>query len=244
MLSETIRVLGKKCVLVFFASVVILDKVVAIENDSCQNKFEYVIINHNMNENEERINVKYIIRDTVPQKDKQIKWSFSVPYVNSFLLYPIDEGIKVNTGFWGLTMGVEYHYNEHNFLDFTINGATDFFVPVPTSPGIDGEYESMSTIYFSLEHNKQIKRFSVGYGLNYSFNNWKIEDHNQNPTLTLKKYSGQAIGFSTNVYYNLFRLIHVGIVYRPSVFRLKPMADLKYEHLISLDFAIKFDNIK
>lgn len=186
------------------------------------------------------------LNDSTLNKTKRIRWMLSIPYVNSFLLRPIDESVKTNTGFWGLSGGIEYKLSKNKFLRLKFNAASDFFLPIPASPGIEGEYESMNSIYFSLDYNKNIKSISFGSGLSYSFNNWSIRDLDQTPTVTLKDYSGQSIGLILSTYVEsvpstkFSRRILIGIIYKPNIIRVVPEIELKYEHLISLEFSLRF----
>lgn len=173
------------------------------------------------------------------------RWKIALPYINSFYLKPQNEPIKDNTGFWGIATGLEYFYKDKKFLSVSINAASDLFVPVPASPGFDGEYESMSSAYLSLNDNFKIKRFSLGYGLNYSFNTWTLNNTDFDPSLPpsassmrepVRKVS-ESIGFNVNVYHQFGKSFFMGIIYRPTFLKVYPETKLEYEHLISFEFA-------
>src|SRR6056300_785642 len=87
----------------------------------------------------------------------------SLPHINSFHLVPENEGIKNNTGFWGLTLGLDYFHSKNQFLNLGISGVSDFFVPFPAVVDIIGEYELMSSRYISLSNNHRLRRFKIGY---------------------------------------------------------------------------------
>lgn len=96
----------------------------------------------------------------------------SLPHINSFRLTPEGETPKVNTGFWGLTVGLDYYHSKNQFVNIGISAVSDFFVPIPAAVDINGEYELMSSRYISLSNNHRYKRFTIGYGLSYSVNTW------------------------------------------------------------------------
>lgn len=167
----------------------------------------------------------------------------SLPWINSFYLQPQNESKKSNTGFWGISGGIEYFYKNNKFMGFTGNAVMDFFVPVPAAIDISGEYETMNSVYVSLTDNFKFNRFTVGYGLNYSKNNWAFRYSDRfdppPPTREPVEKSSQSIGFTVNGYHQFGEYFFVGIIYRPSLIEIYPKTQVKYEHLISLDFAWK-----
>ena len=52
---------------------------------------------------------KYISQ-TYPTSQRQINLTLSLPWINNFYLHPQNETTKANTGFWGISAGVEYFY--------------------------------------------------------------------------------------------------------------------------------------
>lgn len=174
---------------------------------------------------------------------RQINLIFSIPYVNSFYLQPINEKSKSNTGFWGISGGIEYYYENMKYISLTGNFVTDFFVPVPAAVDISGGYETMHSVYLSLTDNYKIKRFTFGYGLNYSINSWAYSYSDRfnppPPTREPVRKSSQSFGFIINGYHQFGKHFFVGLIYRPSLVETYPTTELKYEHLISLDFAWK-----
>lgn len=109
-----------------------------------------------------------------PEKKGQINLAFSLPYINSFHLQPQNETPKTNTGFGGISIGLEYFYKANRFLSINAYAASDFFLPVPAAVDIYGEFQMMSSAYLSLTDNYKIGRLSFGYGLSYSRNIWEL----------------------------------------------------------------------
>lgn len=182
-----------------------------------------------------------------PCKKGQLNLIFSLPHINSFYLHPIDESTKINNGFWGLSVGIDYFYNNHKFMRLTANAVTDFFVPFPAAVDIIGEYELMSSFYFSLTDNYKFKTFTFGYGLNYSKNTWDFRIYSWEDSIPplrepIKK-SSQSIGVTLNGYYQLGNNFSIGLIYRPTFLQIRPFTEFKYEHLISVDFSWKWKTI-
>lgn len=173
----------------------------------------------------------------------------SLPYINNFLLNPIDEDkSKYNTGFMGVLIGFDYYYKTNRYLNLSTSGVMDFFIPFPAAVDFSGEMDFMSSWYFCLSNNYRIKRFSVGYGISYSKNTW---DHRYyewlNPPpperdpITKTDYS---FGFVFPFYFQPGKHFFLGLIYRPSFLTVKPVTVFKYDHLISIDFAWKIPLIR
>jgi len=167
----------------------------------------------------------------------------SLPYINSFLLSPDNEGTKINTGFWGITAGLDYYHSKNQFVNLSCSGVADFFIPFPAAIDFSGEWEFMSSKYISLSYNHRYKRFSFGYGLSYSRNNWDFRYYDMwdqlPPTREPVKKSHIAYGLIFPSYFQLGKYFNIGLVYRPTFYRPDLRDKFKYEHLISIDFAWK-----
>lgn len=178
---------------------------------------------------------------------KKGEWDliFSLPYINHFTLKPSFESRKTNAGFWGVTGGLEYFYKNNKSIGLSISAVSDFFLPVPAAVDLSGEHEFMSSGYISLTDNFKINDFSLGYGLNYSRNNWELRYYDQfdppAPTRDPIFKSTQSLGFTFNSYYRLGKHFNIGIVYRPTFMQIKPSTKCVYEHLISIDLGWRWN---
>jgi hypothetical protein len=179
-----------------------------------------------------------------PTNKEQINFTYSLPWVNSFYLQPSQETAKANIGFWGISAGLEYYYKENKFLSLNGNAVMDFFIPFPAAVDFSGEVENMYSVYTSLTDNYRFRRFTVGYGLNFSKNTWKLVYHDRfdppPPTRKPATKSSNSLGFTIDGYHQIGKRFHVGLIYRPTLLNVYPDIDFKYEHLISLDFKWKF----
>ena len=175
----------------------------------------------------------------------QINLLLSLPWINNFYLKPCNESAKLSIGFYWISGGIEYFYKNDKYIGLTANAVMDNLAPFPAPIDYNGAYETMSSVYLNLTDNFKFKRFTFGYGLNYSINNWELKhsgyhfDPSQ-PTRDPARKSSQSIGFTVNEYYQLGRHFFIGLIYRPSFIDIYPKTELKYEHLISLDFSWKF----
>jgi len=172
----------------------------------------------------------------------------SLPYINSFQLTPENEGTKINTGFWGLTIGLDYYHSKNQYINLSASGVSDFFVPVPAAVDISGEYELMSSTYLSFSNNHRYKRFTIGYGLSYSRNTWDFRYYDSfdppQPTIEPVKKSNIAFGLIFPTYFQMGEHFNIGVVYRPTFYRPNMTDKFEYEHLISIDFAWKIRLMK
>lgn len=179
------------------------------------------------------------------QDDKKGQWQLhlSLPHINNFLLRPENEPVKSNTGFWGISLGMDYYYHNKGFTNISASVVSDFFVPIPAAVDIIGEYELMTSRFLSLSNNHKIKRFSFGYGLSYSLNTWDLQFHDLfNPPPPIRppvKKSKEAFGLVFSSYYQVGKSFNVGLMYRPSFWQLGSRQPVQYEHLMSLDLAWK-----
>ncbi len=179
------------------------------------------------------------------RKSSKVRLHFSVPYVNSFLLKPDGEvDQKISSGFLGMSGGFDYAYSATRYFNLTVTGATDFLMPIPVPLEYEGEYKIAATLYASVSHNHELKRFSAGYGLSFSRNLWRVNYNafsadTPPPTREPARLINDAIGLVVPVYYRVSRHFYVGTVYRPTLLRLDAAKTFDYEHLISLDLAWK-----
>lgn len=179
---------------------------------------------------------------TCPVEKGQINFVFGLPWVNSFFLKPQYESPKSNTGFVGASVGLEKYYQNNKYIAISASAVTDFFAPIG-AVDIEGEWESMNSIYLSLTDNFKFRRFSIGYGANCSMNIWQLRnDNGPNPDIPYREpvtRTGYSLGGSINAYHQVSERLFIGVIYRPTFLNIYPKLHLKYEHLISLDFAFK-----
>jgi hypothetical protein len=176
-------------------------------------------------------------------KQGEIYAHYSLPHINSFLLRPEGEEAKINTGFWGLTLGLDYYHLDEQYFRLRATGVSDFPSPFPFLIFMRGEYELMSSWYFSFSNNHSLGRMDLGYGLYYGKNTWDLIRAGwydpPTPARAPINKSHHTIGLVFPMYYRASETFSLGLVYRPSFFRPNLTEKFKYEHLISFDFAWK-----
>jgi len=174
-----------------------------------------------------------------PRKKGDWRINVSIPYINTFSFSPKDFGTKNNTGFWGISLGADYFYKPDKFLNARIATAIDFFVPVPAAVSQDDIREDLKTRFIEFTDNFKFGRISLGYGLNYSLNTWKYTDESDaDDVIRIRRQSG-GLGISGNAYVQISRSFYLGAFYRPTLLRVSPKTELKYEHLISVELMFK-----
>jgi len=173
----------------------------------------------------------------------------SLPHVNFFRLNPINEGVKTNAGFWGISLGLDYYHSKSQFVNLGFSGVTDLFVPVPVSINVIGEWEIMSSRYISLSNNHRIGRFSFGYGVSFARNAWQLRYYEDDydgdafrpppPTRDPVYLRHYTLGLIFPLYYHVRRNFSLGVIYRPTFLIPGSSALFNPEHLISIDLAWK-----
>jgi len=164
----------------------------------------------------------------------------SLPHINSFCLRPEKEGYKVNTGFWGFKIGLDYYYLTNRFISLNVSGVSDIFVPFPASPNFGEKYELMNSMYISLSDNYRLGRFTAGYGLSYGRNTWYYSYEPPPPqTEHHVTKTHNTFGFIFPTYFQMGKYFNMGVVYRPTFYRPTLAPKIAYEHLISIDLAWK-----
>ena len=172
----------------------------------------------------------------------------SLPYINHFLLNPDGENIS-RAGFLGAAIGLDYYHRNSQYLSALAGGVLDFFLPFPVH--IDYDYgeeivkkEFCSSSFISLTNNHRFKFFSIGYGLSYAHNSWVLTYNTgysfvENNSYVAQKYTDNTLGlmFSSYWFINKSKFLNLGVIYRPSFYRLNTSPSFKYEHLLSIDFV-------
>lgn len=181
-------------------------------------------------------------------KKGELNLTFSLPWANNFYFQPIGEPSKSQTGFWGISAGLEYYYKDKRYLSFIGTAAIDNSVPVPAAVDIYGVHERITSTYVSATDNFRYRRFSWGYGLNVSKNTWRGNCFRggYSPPLgeELIKKSNYSIGYILDLYHQVGKGFYVGLIYRPSLINVSPKVMFMYEHLISLDLKWKLNLTK
>jgi hypothetical protein len=176
---------------------------------------------------------------------------FTIPEINIFHLKPVNETSKNLAGFMGLGIGAEYFYKNNKSLQLRGDAIMDFFIPFPAAVDFDDSYprESCNAFNVYLTDNFYIKRFQLGYGINFAKNTWvysgyfkkpfyELEENEKPEWIPGKTKTNRMLGLALNTYYRFTEHFYFGVIYRPSFLELSK-SKLMYEHSISFDFLWK-----
>lgn len=189
--------------------------------------------------------LKHHFTKEYPIKKGQINFTVGFSFINNYH-FDLGEWTNINkTGFGGISLGLEYFYNRKNYF------AANFRASSPFEPFDYFEsYERITSVSYCLTHNHKIKRFSIGYGLNYTHNKWinhieysvgsldygsQYSFHEQ----TFEK-TNKTLGATLNGYYQFTSYLYLGLNYNQSFYNVGPSNDSNFDHVISMDLVFKF----
>ena len=177
-----------------------------------------------------------------PTNKGQINLNVSIPYVTALAMQPKGREPVSDFGFLAISASADYFYRDNKFVTLSINAAAtgnlfhaEYFE--------DAQRESMTSLYASITDNVRVRRFTFGYGLQYSRNLWALYNrHNMAtgqklPSIELHK---NLLGLSLTSYYQISRLFFIGLKYNPSFADVSSKVKLDYEHTLSVDVMVKF----
>ena len=169
--------------------------------------------------------------------------ALKLPHVNFLHFTPRKAFTEQQFGFNGYGLGLSYFYKDNRNLVMDASILLTFKLPFPAP--LDAWYnKTLSTAYFSITDNYHLKRFSFGYGLNYSmnlFNEYYRHLFADTSTTVFPEGRGliinKTIGLTLNSYFRLGKTAHVGLIYRPTFVNLSPPAGFNLEHALMLEFC-------
>ena len=173
----------------------------------------------------------------------EVNVHLSMPYLNSCLQKPTQDGAKAGVGFLGLAFGLDYYHQNNQYLKLGFCTVSDFFSPLPAPVYIEGGRDYLNSAIGYLSNHHRIKRLDWGYGLSLAENKWAvdnyIDDPDSNPPQGSQRKRSVSAGLIFSGHYFTGRSFHIGLQYCPSLWRLYENPGFRYEHVISLDLAWK-----
>ena len=172
-----------------------------------------------------------------PGKKGQVNFLIGMPLVNE---------IRDNNEYWnrrseaygGVKVGLDYFYSDRKFLNLSAQTLFSFGI-MPLGEYFDS-YTRTSSSYISLTDNFAYKRFTFGYGLQFSRNQLKdVQVIGNAPNITTF-YRNYAFGATVNSYFRILDGLHIGVVYRPDIYLVSPETKFNYGHVISGEIIWKF----
>ncbi len=174
-------------------------------------------------------------------RKEQLFLHASVPFINSYLFNPQDRGYINRIGVGGIMGGMEYFYDHDRFWGLYLGAMSGGRRDI----GNMGVGEYVGARYAYVIRGQEIERFTYGYGMGFAHNMYML---NGTRSLQGGMYRRLVYEQSTNVgfgpvvicNYRVDRTFNIGINYRTTVFRVYPSITPGYEHIFSLDLALKF----
>ncbi len=177
-------------------------------------------------------------KELIPFEKRNIRLDLKLPHINYPSVSPNGEFRDAKIGFNGYGIGLEYSYKTKKFLETGLSIALTFELPFPAH--IDREYnKAIGSYYLSMTDNFVLDRFTIGYGMNYSSNNWsewyRDIDTIGLPTREGTLYTNKTLGITLNSYYRMGKSLHMGMIYRPTFLKVNGSVEFIHEHLISFE---------
>ena len=182
-------------------------------------------------------------------KRGKINYKISFPWINNFVMKPQKENLKNNTGFLGISTGIEYFYKTNRYFSVDATFVMDFFIPIPAAVRYEGEVEFMNSSYVSISNNYVKNRLNFGYGISFASNTWDLKNYvsfyDEPPTREPEKKIHNTFGLVFSMYHRFNKKIrfaqhYIGIIYRPTFITVTPYTYFNYEHIISIEYIWKF----
>lgn len=187
--------------------------------------------------------------------NNKLNLRYSLPHFNWFYSsYEANNEARSNAGFMGVSVGLDYFYNDKTFINISGSGIADIFIPFPAAVDFEGIRDHMFSIYGSVSNNHMLckNRFSIGYGISYGRDTWNTINHGR-WTDDAKDWEieqesiyrqSNSLGLVLPFYYYTKRSFYMGIVYRPMLIQFDGKARFKYQHTMSFDFGWRIRLIK
>jgi hypothetical protein len=163
----------------------------------------------------------------------------SLPYLNNFH-YDFGASQKKNTGFVGISAGMEVYLNSKYFIEGSIGNMADIFAPIGPIDYDEGEHERLGAVIARSTFNHTNGTFSFGYGLNVGLYYWSLT-YKGVPPPTFQKQDELRIGLGPSItaHYHLGPFF-AGILYHSMVIDPSYLSDSRYNHVISIEGGFHF----
>ncbi len=167
----------------------------------------------------------------VPRKGAiDLRANLIAPLFNWFYYTDTEYGKLSRVGFGYWDVGIDYYHHDKAFLNLTIGESYDLKLPAVITYGFGGkDSENILVLYCSLSNNHTAGRFSIGYGLSYGYDRWKMRGK-------ISYLYSHSLGFVFPAYYyfNNETGFYVGTAYRPMFVQFSQKTRLQYQHTLSL----------
>lgn len=180
-------------------------------------------------------NAKRYFNNDYPGGKGRINFVVGTPVANSIFI----DNPYTHDNFWsfgGLTLGAEYFYSDNRYLSFS----TGYLLPnediVPMEDFGPFKYEEASAFFASLTNNVAFSRFSIGYGINYTWSRLRAVDENVDFD---EQFDSNLLGLSADLQYRIVQKFFAGVYYKPTLYRFSPDPKSTYAHTLTFGLSYK-----
>ncbi|MGB5930081.1 MAG: hypothetical protein WBH03_18000 [Cyclobacteriaceae bacterium] len=181
------------------------------------------------------INVRPFMNHDFYEEKGQWGVVFGIPYANWYYFRPDNEWQSRDTGYFGLSFGMEYMDRDNRSVRIMGSMMAGHPVPVPVPVFPEGTYDRSSAFSLSLTRQYYIHRLVLGYGLAYSYHiynfrsNWLRDVRLTTNNLGADLYGGLKLGKYTSM----------GVRYQPTVYKFSPEVNFQYESIVSIELLFR-----
>lgn len=174
------------------------------------------------------------------QSDKlqkgRMRLSFSGLTINN-MVFNGGDSVKLNTGIFGLALGVQYVIRNDQFLELSA-GAASTKVLLPDLD--EGPYQARHSIFFRVTRNHVHGRFIAGYGMHYSINQLLLRYKGLSVPASFdeRTITQQGLGIALTGKMFVWELFYLGVQYHPIILDIRNIRGSKYRHLYSLEAGV------
>ncbi|MDX2069885.1 MAG: hypothetical protein SFV55_15760 [Haliscomenobacter sp.] len=173
----------------------------------------------------------------------EVNVHLTMPFLNSFVQKPTQDGSKVGIGLLGLGFGLDYYHQNDQYLKLGFCTVSDFFSPFPAPVYVEGGRDYLNSAFGYLSNHHRIKRLDWGYGIILAENKWTVDNYidqpDSNPPQISQRKRSVSAGLIFSGHYFTGPSFHMGLQYCPSLWRLYENPGFRYEHVIGVDLAWK-----
>ena len=111
------------------------------------------------------------------------------------------------------------------YLSLNASAFADSFAPDGYFKKGSFERKKQYSSNISLSDNFKLKRFSLGYGMNFAKNSWDFSKFEENEFYSTSNYKSKVsynLGFIFTGYYQVVKFFYIGLNYRPTILQTYP----------------------
>ena len=178
-----------------------------------------------------------------PDRKGESRLCVSLPYINVFNIYPLNQRRFFSGGFCGLGAGIEHFYKSHQYLNAQFSFMSNYMLPLPIRIKFLDDVHTIYNYNLQIAHFHQLRWFNIGYGITADYYKWTSYDYIDSlyllPPIRIRKKQAN-IGCMAAAYCQISQRLFMGIRYQYTPLVIYPKAEFKREEILSIDWAWKF----